>query len=183
MRRRTTRQHPPRSPHKPAAGVEFGWKVHAAIQDCIRGVDTKASLTLAAITVLAVFAGNQVYGDKGSLNPPLDGIPFWAVRVFAGAFGLAFVCALLAVIPHLRAKRAKVHASTGLIFFGHLRYRKEADIVAELKELDEDEIIRQLGSQLDVTSDIAWRKHRYLQASHWFLAVAVASLVLALTAP
>lgn len=155
-------------------GLDFGWKVHAATQDWIRGIDTKASLSLAIIAALGVFAGGQVFGDKGSLYD-VHGAQLWAVRLMAAAFVASGLCALHAVFPSLKRRRAREHARIGLIYFGHLRHSDAEDIEKRLTSLDALEAVRQVASQLDATSKIAWKKHCRLQRAQVFLVVAIAA--------
>jgi hypothetical protein len=159
-------------------GLDFGWKVHAATQDWIKGVDAKASLTLAIIAALGLFAGGQVFGDKGSLHDVHDA-QLWAVRVMAAAFVAAGLSALHAVFPSLKRRRARGYAQSGLIYFGHLRHADSEDIERRLASLDDHEAIHQLASQLDATAKIAWNKHCRLQRAQICLVVAVAAFAAA----
>lgn len=170
----------PRDDNKSAADIEFAWKVHAATQDWIRSVDTKSSITLAIIAGFGVFAANQVFSDDGSLVAT-TGRQLWAVRVMGVAFLLSGLFVLHAVFPSLKRKRARQLGQTGLIYFGHLRHRNAAEIEEALVNLDDSEIRKQLASQLDATSDIAWKKHARLQRAQIALVVAVIAFTLAET--
>lgn len=184
MRRRPPTP-PPSLPAAPAdekdpVGIEFGWKVHGLIQDWIKGVDAKSSITFAVIVGFGLFFSNQVFGDKGSLNGTV-GDQLWAVRGTGIALGLAVACALYAVYPTLKRKRAKAMSSTGLIYFGHLRHRSAQEIETALAGLDNEQILKQLASQIEATSDLAWKKHARLQAAQLMLVLALIGFVLTLT--
>jgi hypothetical protein len=159
---------------------DFAWRVHAATQDWIRGVDTKASITFVVITGLSVFFAGQLFGDKGSLAHP-SGDQLWAVRATGLALGLAVLSALYAIWPSLEWKRSKQVACDGLIYFGHLRHRNAQSIEAKLQALTHDEIRRQLAMQLDITAKIAWRKHVRLRFAQLMTVLAVVGFVVAET--
>jgi hypothetical protein len=89
---------------------------------------------------------------------------------------------LSVVLPSLKRRRNKAIADQGLVFFGHLRHRSVEDIEAALLDLSQQEVIRQLASQMQVTSKIAWRKHVRLQAALLLLVIAVGAFVIAQTA-
>lgn len=160
------------------AGIEFGWKVHAAIQDWTRGVDAKASIALVATAGIGLFAGKEVFGADGSLHASHGG-QLWAVRIMALGFLIAGAFALWAVVPNLKRKRTKELAHAGLVYFGHLRTRSERDIEAALSTLTRQEVLRQLASQIHATSDVAWKKHVRLQGALGCLAIAVAAFAVA----
>lgn len=168
----TTPNPSPPPPAEPPKDVEFGWRVHAAIQDWIKNVDQKASITLAIVTAVGGFALSQVFGEKGSLHA-VHGDQLWPIRVMGAAFVAAGFCALYAVFPNLKRSRTKKLAGTGLIFFGHLRHRSVDEIDVALADLDDAGIRRQLASQLQATSGVAWKKHARLQVAHILLVIAV----------
>jgi hypothetical protein len=66
-----------------------------------------------------------------------------------------------------------------LIFFGHLRHLPVDDIDKRLADLDDAGIRRQLASQLEQTSRVAWQKHVRLQIAHILLVLAVLAFVVA----
>jgi Family of unknown function (DUF5706) len=75
------------------------------------------------------------------------------------------ILALLVVRPTQKAKEAKESASSGLIYFGHLRYRAATDIAAALESLDASAVFGDLSHQLAAHGDLSWKKHRRLQRS------------------
>ncbi|MDQ3739675.1 MAG: DUF5706 domain-containing protein [Actinomycetota bacterium] len=152
--------------------------MHAATQDWIRGIDTKASLTLAVIAAVGLFAAGQVFSEQGSLYDPQDE-QLWAVRAMALAFTLSGLSALHAVFPSLKRKRARKLAKSGLIYFGHLRHRSTDEIYAALANVDDDVVLRQLASQLEATSAIAWKKHARLQRAHALLVLGLVAFGIA----
>jgi hypothetical protein len=161
-----------------ASQVDFAWRVHAATQDWIKNVDQKASITLAVVVGIGGFAAAQVFAANGSLHA-LAGHRVWIIRAMGLSFAIAGLAALLAVFPSMKRKRAREHAQDGLIYFGHLRHRSSASIRDALNDLDNNDVLGQLASQLEQTSRIAWNKHARLQCSHVALASAIIAFALA----
>jgi hypothetical protein len=161
--------------------VDFAWKTHDAIQQWIRNVDQKASITFAIVVAVAGFAAAQIFGVDGTLRDP-QGIELWAVRVCGVALVLAGASAFHAVLPSLKRRKARKTAKNGLIYFGHLRHRSAAEIDQALARLDHAAARAQLAAQLHITSDISWVKHARLQRAQALLAVGVTAFVLALLA-
>lgn len=154
-------------------GVEFGWRVHVALQEWTKAVDQKASIMLVFSTAIATLAVREVLDPEGGLHNA-SGSKLWAVRAMAIAFAVAALAAVSVVLPRLRRRAARREAAGGLIYFGHLRHRSIADIESALRNLDDAEALSHLAKQLKVSSAIAWRKHARLQ-------LAVGSLVVAIT--
>ena len=63
-----------------------------------------------------------------------------------------------------------------------MRHWSVEDIEAAPLGLSQQEVIRQLASQMQVTSKIAWRKHVRRQAALLLLVIAVGAFVTAQTA-
>lgn len=95
---------------------------------------------------------------------------------------LAVACALWVVFPRLEHRRTARLATTGLIYFGHLRERSPEDIASALATLTPEEERMQLAQQLHITSKVAWRKHAWLQASLVLFALGATLLVVAYVA-
>lgn len=159
--------------------MDFAWKTHDAVQQWTRNVDQKASITFAIVVAVAGFAAAQIFGADGTLRNPA-GNSLWAVRVCGVALVLAGACALHAVFPSLKRSEARQNASTGLIYFGHLRHRSIKEIKDSLVALDHDQILGQLALQLHYTSEITWNKHARLQRAQVFLTLGVGAFVFAL---
>lgn len=159
------------TPRSAPLGVEFGWKVHAALQDWTRSVDQKASIVLAFVVALGALAGHEALEASGALHDAA-GAKLWIVRAMGAAFAISALCAVAVVLPRLRRRKTKQEAPQGLIYFGHLRHHDAAAIEERLRVLDDDAQLSQLARQLKATAAIAWRKHVCLQC-------AVTALVLA----
>lgn len=141
----------------PPPGIDFGWRVHLAIQEWTKSVDQKASIILVFSVALATLAGHEVFNATGGLHDA-SGLRLWLVRAMGLAFGASAVLAVSVVLPRLRHRAARRDAPTGLVYFGHLRHRSAADIERHLRTLDDDEALAQLARQLQATSAVAWRK-------------------------
>lgn len=161
------------TPDAPPPGIDFGWRVHLAIQEWTKSVDQKASIILVFSVALAALAGREVFDANGGLHD-VSGMRLWIVRAMGIAFATSAALALSVVLPHLRRRRARREAPSGLIFFGHLQHRSATDIERQLRVLDHDEALAQLARQLKVTSAIAWRKHARLQLAMFALLTASA---------
>jgi hypothetical protein len=158
---------------EPPPGLDFGWRVHLAIQEWTKSVDQKASIFLVFTFALATLAGHEVFNDGGGLHHT-SGLRLWVVRVMGAAFTASALLAISVVRPHLRRHAVRRDAQSGLIYFGHLRHRTTADIERQLRTLDHDEALAQLARQLRNTSVIAWRKHGRLQLAMFALVIAAA---------
>lgn len=170
----------PKEPHHSdhSEGVDFGWRVHQAIQDWIRAVDQKASIGLTLAIVLATLAAHEVLGPDGGLHDAA-GAKLWVIRVMGVAFAAAVILAMSVVVPSLGRRRSKRVSSFGLIYFGDLRLRNSQEIARDLKQLSKPAVLDQLAAQLQVTSRIAWNKHQRLRLSLLTLAVGAACLACA----
>jgi hypothetical protein len=152
------------SPWTPPPGVDFGWRAHQAIQEWTRSVDAKASIVLTFETVVAAVAARELAKDTGAFANA-TGFKL-AIAIAIGALlGVAVLAAVSVVLPRLARRRTRKHYAHGLIYFGHLRLRSVDDIAKALEGLEDGRVIRQLASQLSVTSKVAWRKHASLQLS------------------
>lgn len=159
-------------------GIDFGWRVHLALQEWTKSVDQKASIILVFSVAVATLAGHEVFDANGGLQDA-SGIKLWVVRLMGVSFATAALLAISVVLPRLRRRAAKQEAGRGLVYFGHLRHRSAADIERHLRRLNDDEALAQLARQLAATATIAWRKHARLQAAMLALVVAAASFALA----
>lgn len=156
-------------------GSAFAWRVHDAIETWIGKVDAKASIILALQS--AYLAGLIAMTDDGRR---LDGLTGWSscarnAAVVTLMFALASSAA--AVFPQLRGRKAKREATTGFVYFGHLRLREPKDVAAALRSLSEEKRLDVLSRQMVRTSEISWRKHRWLQVS--MLLTAASALIVA----
>jgi hypothetical protein len=171
MRRRS-------APPTATPGIDFAWRVHAALQDWTRSVDQKASIILALSVAIATLAGREVFDANGGLHET-SGTKLWLVRIMAISFAASALLASSVVLPRLRRSAARREAHRGLIYFGHLRHRTAADIEQHLHRLDDDETLAQLARQLKTTAAVAWRKHARLQAAMLALLLATTSFATA----
>lgn len=158
--------------------IDFGWRVHQAIQDWTRAVDQKASITLTLAIVLATLAAHEVLGPDGGLYDTA-GTKLWVVRMMGAAFTASVILAMSVVVPSLGWRRSKGRPAVGLIYFGDLRLRNSKEIAADLEQLSDSGALVQLATQLQITSRIAWNKHQRLRLSLLSLAVGAASLACA----
>ena len=168
------------TPLPPNAGNEFGWRAHQAIQGWTSTVDTKASIALVIETAVAAAALRALITDTGPLHDA-TGLHLATSIAAVTVLVLAVACALLVILPRLDRGNANGQC-TGLIYFGHLRHCSIHSIADALAALTPEEERRQLAAQLRVTSEVAWRKHDWLQRSFALFPVGAALLVVAFTA-
>lgn len=155
--------------------VETAWAIHAAQSDWTGRVDAKATFAFAAesaaiATVVALTAEDRLYSH---LNDQ------WMWNVFALALIGMIVAAGLAawvVVPRLRKKLVDAEAHRNYIYFGHARRWNAEDLERAMLR---DDILPQLTRQITIMADIAWWKHRVMQASLW-MAVASGSMLVGL---
>jgi membrane protein YdbS with pleckstrin-like domain len=153
---------------------DFGWRIHALVDNWTGKVDGKASITLAIESAAFAFVVTQT--QKGGEFENLGGTSEWWFRAGLALLLLAAALALLVVMPQLNRRKSGQEWESNTIYFGHLRHWRSDDLA---KSLVEDQTHPdQLARQLVAMSKIAWRKHAWLQASLVLLAAAVAILVL-----
>jgi hypothetical protein len=158
-------------------GVDYGWRVHGALDSWTGKVDTKASISLAIESATVGFV--LTLTKQGERLHGLDGLADVAAKLGIGCLLFAIVCAVSVVMPQLDRKNAKKPEvwQENTVFFGHLRHWDAADLTTKLSEHADEE--RQLARQLVVMSQIAWRKHERLQ---WSLSLFLAGGVLTVLA-
>ncbi len=156
---------------QPPEATETAWRIHAAISDWTRKVDTKASFALGIES--AVLAGVVTLAGDGHRLAGLTGR--WEILFFwlGVAFLISGVLAAVSVVrPRLRDENLVWEARDNFIYFGHLQHW-EADELA--KALAERPALPVLTRQLINMSKIAWRKH---QAVQWSMTLAVVGTLL-----
>lgn len=142
-------------------GIDFAWRVHGALDAWTSKVDTKASIALGIETAVLGFV-ISLSVNKGPLSA-LDRTPLLLYRIGLLLLVLALVLVLGVVMPQLDRRGAKRDWQNNMIYFGHLRRWD----VAKLAEALSTGAARhhQLARQLVKMSQIAWRKHVWLQWS------------------
>jgi hypothetical protein len=159
----------------PYGGLDFGWRVHGALDSWTGKVDTKASITLAIESATLGFV--LTLSKKGERLADLDGLSSVSYHVGIGCLLAAVLFALLVVMPQLKRRQAKRDWRKGMIYFGHVRHWDPGELAGALKS--EQVYEAQLATQLVAMSKIAWRKHALLQWSIGFLTAGALSLLLA----
>lgn len=171
------RHAPPPAPPSPGAdGAAFGWRVHEALQGWTATVDLKASVVLAVETAVTGAAAHELITSHGELHGA-TGLHLATAITALAALTAAVGCGLWVVFPRLERRKTARAASSGLIYFGHLRNRDAEDIARALGNLTPEEERLQVARQLHVAGNVAWRKHAWLQASIALFAIGVALLV------
>ncbi len=170
----------PANPPVEHLGNEFAWKVHEAIQGWTASVDAKTSIVLVVQTAVAGASTHALISKEGDLHGA-RGLHLGIAVVAVTLLVLSVACALWVVFPRLQRRRTGLAAS-GLIFFGDLRDRDTDDIAPALAGLTDEEERRQLASQLKITSQVAWRKHAWLQRSLATFALGAVLLVISYVA-
>jgi hypothetical protein len=149
----------------PHGGLDFGWRVHTALDSWTGKVDTKASITLAIESAILGFV--ITLSKKGERLAGLEGWSDSWYQIGIACLVAAVLFALLVVFPQLRRRQSKREWHSHMIYFGHLRHWEAGNLAAALKSKRTDE--KQLAAQLVTMSQIAWRKHARLQWSIGFL--------------
>ena len=147
-------------------GLQFAWRVHAALDSWTAKVDTKASISLAIETAVLGFI-ISLSGSEGPLSH-LRGTDLALYRVGLTLIGVAVLLVLAVVFPQLNRRGARRDWKNKMIYFGHLRHWDVGILTKALQE--ESPRYEQLAAQLVQMSKIAWRKHVWLQ---WSLSVLV----------
>jgi hypothetical protein len=175
LRRKTRDTHNDDADH--ARGIAFAWQVHQAAQAWTASVDIKASIVVVVETAVASAATRALITNHGELHTA-TGLHLATSIAAVTALVAAVACALWVVFPRLERRRAARLAQTGLVYFGHLRARSPKDIATALAEITPEEELHQLASQLQITGELAWRKHAWLQASLALFALGALLLVI-----
>lgn len=164
-----------------SSGTEFGWRAHEAIQGWTASVDIKASIVLIVEVAVAGAAAPSLITRDGELHNATGlrlAVSILALVLLALSVGFA----LWVVFPRMQRRRAAKLAATSLIYFGHLNRREPAEIANALANLTPEEERLQLARQLKITSQVAWRKHGWLQISLVIFAVGALTLCTAFVA-
>lgn len=165
---------PPRQERRedPREPVEFGWRVHNALESWTGRADLKASILLA-------FQGGAF----------IFGITFWDVLIkdvvrpwlqvalaATAVLVLAMVATAAVVVPVLGPRRRLREARPrSLVYFGHLRLWEPEDLARAMRDLTIRDETEMLSAQLIAMSRLTWRKHRLIQLS---VALTVLALLL-----
>ncbi|MFI1946809.1 Pycsar system effector family protein [Streptomyces virginiae] len=147
----------PAPPPPPTPALDTAWRIHTAVAEWTGRVDTKASVVLTL--EMAVLAGLVTLstggrGLPGDIRPGL----FWCGALL---FVAAAACAVMVVMPRMRARHVPGEAATNFVYFGHLRLWDPAALAGALTS----GVLEVLVRDIVACSAIAWRKHRLLQLS------------------
>jgi hypothetical protein len=135
--------------------LDTAWRIHGALVDWTGKVDAKASfafaLESAALGVIVTLSGK----DRlfGALEGPWQNISY---VIAAAALVLGAGCAMLVVIPRLRATKVGKEWRDNFIYFGHLKYWAPENLPAKIKATD---LLPVITNQMVRMSKIAWMKH------------------------
>ena len=143
-------------------GLENAWKLHAAQVDWTGKVDAKASFAFAIHS--AAFATLISLRGEGRVLSKLSGYIQLSIFVLGcGLILLAALAALKVVIPRLRSRSLVRESATDYIHFGHARHWAPSSLAKRLT--DDAVMVEVLSRQIVRMADIAWIKHRWVQAS------------------
>ncbi|WP_198351844.1 Pycsar system effector family protein [Streptomyces typhae] len=146
----------------PPEAVDTTWRIHGALGEWTARVDAKASFALtlesaATAGIIALSGDDRLFADLHGWGVR---VPLWigTIIILVGGF-----LAMLVVVPRLRSsKDLEAEAPNHFIYFGHLRHREVGELATALQHTD---VLPVLSQQLIKMSEIAWRKHRYVQCS------------------
>ena len=100
-------------------------------------------------------------GDR-ALSHMEDWFEQWAYSLGVTSLAVGLLSVALVVRPRLRARHANGEAAENFIYFGHARRWHPEELERALRESD---MLPILTRQVVAMSDVAWLKHRLLQAS------------------
>ncbi|SCF22187.1 hypothetical protein GA0074695_4487 [Micromonospora viridifaciens] len=141
--------------------VEFAWRCHASQENWASKVDTKASILLSGNLVgLAALLSTRA---DAVTNPGSAGGEGFGVGLGIVILGVAAIVTAAVIFPMLGPRRASTPGD--IVYFGHLRDRKPAEVLDRLVALSTPEQLGQLARQLVAMARINWLKHRMLQAA------------------
>ncbi len=160
MLRRRRAQEGPLTTDERALGSEFGWRAHEAIQAWTASVDAKASIALVVQTALAGAALHALIADGGELHDAV-GLHLACTIVAVALLVASVACGLWVIFPRLHRQRNGL--APGLVYFGDLRRQTPDEIAKTLAKMTTEEERAQLARQMWIMSNVAWRKHAWLQ--------------------
>lgn len=140
--------------------MESAWKIHAALVDWTGKVDQKASFALAVESAVVAAIITLSMDERALATLKSEALWFYRLGIIFLIAAIAY--AMRAVTPQLRRSKLGGEWRDNFIFFGHLRRWNEPELTKALQQKD---ILPMLSQQLIKMSDIAWKKHRYLQRS------------------
>lgn len=155
--------------------IDNAWKIHGAVSDWAKSVDSKASFVLTIEVAILAGVISMMGGSRRLAH--LHGV--WRNLLFyvgIGALVVALVFVTGVVRPRTRKDKVEQEAPNNFVYFGHLNFRLPEDVQRALK--DED-ILPVLSRQLIVMGRIAWDKHNLLK---WSLTAAMLGTALVGTA-
>lgn len=157
-------QSPERRPSDSTGPATFAWQVAQAQEAWTSKVDTKGSILL-ALEGGALFAALSANGKDGALA----GLNGWRQAMEIGgvsALILAMVVAGLAVFPMLGSvRRQYAQHRTHVVYFGHLRHWEPSELQRRLRDLQPEDQLESLASQLVHSGRLNWAKYRLVQIS------------------
>lgn len=139
--------------------VETAWRIHAALGDWTARVDVKASVVLTL--ELACLAGLLTLSGEGLLPRASHGFAFVLLWCGTGFLLGGAGCAVLVVVPRMRARHMRAETPDNFVYFGHLRSWDPARLGRAL----EGDVLPVLTREIVIASRVAWRKHRLVQCS------------------
>jgi hypothetical protein len=160
----------------PSGSVEFGWRVHEALDSWTGKVDTKASIALAIESAVVGFVVTLSGKGERFAHFTRSGRIWYDFGLGFTLFAVAM--SLAVVFPQLNRRTSRNNWRQNMIFFGHLRRWDPKDLAQALdEELHTEQ--QQLAQQLVEMSKVAWRKHAWLQWSLVSLVLGAACLIVA----
>lgn len=151
--------------------IDNAWKIHGAVSDWTKSVDSKASFVLTI--EVAILAG--VISLMGGSRRLAHVQEFWwnvLLYMGIGALVVALVCVVWVVRPRTRKDKVEQEAPSNFIYFGHLNFLVPEDLERALKQED---VLPVLSRQLVTMGRIAWDKHNLLR---WSLTAAMVGTAL-----
>lgn len=143
------------------SSTETAWRIHASLADWTGKVDAKAAFALSIES--AVLAGTAALSrDGGPLHDVSGAAPTGLLWAGTALLALSVLLSVAAVAPRLKGGPPHPGGSAGFVYFGHLRHWDPARLEESIRTGD---ALPALSRQLVVMSQVAWRKHRLVQAS------------------
>lgn len=152
--------------HTHQNAIDNAWKIHAAISDWTKGVDSKASFVLTIEAAILAGVISMMGGSRqlAHLHGAWENLLLY---VGIGAVVVALVLVAWVVRPRTRNHKVEQEAPYNFLYFGHLNFRLPEDVE---RALEHEDLLPVLSRQLVMMGRIAWDKHNLLK---WSLTAAM----------
>ena len=163
------------------SNLDNGLKILAGVQEQIRFADTKAAFVFTINTLMFGFVVNGVGTLKKAMTVTPVPAPAWVGMLALIVFGVCSVATVGLLIYNVMSRFGE-KAPKCRIFFGHIALHYGHDFekyVTDLKGMTEDDWLKEVGTQIVETSNIALTKHNSVRTAAQVTIVGLAFWVVA----